>query len=556
MNGAELLARELRRRGVRHVATLCGHGLDPLDEALDRTGIRLVDVRNEQSAGYIAEATGRLSRKVGVCAVSSGVAHANAMTGVVNAYFDGAPMMLITGSGPRETIGLGHFQDLDQVALADPVCKYSCLIDRPERIGQYLHEAFSAAISGRPGPVHLTFPLDVQQREVPLGGIHVHRPMSVPESQPGPSELSRVASMMADAERPVIVAGSGVYYAKGERALASFCDRFAIPAMVPVWDRGSFPVAHSAYMGVIGAATGGAEILADADLVIVLGARSDYRLGYLQPPTVDENAAIVRVDADPAELDQGTGAHVTVTASPAAFLRDLEITCELVIPKTDWLIEAQGRKQTYRHQVVAAQRPDEGCHALDVVEAIGEALTPDTTLVIDGGNIGQWAHQVLNDSYPGHWLTCGISGVVGYGIAGAMAARLNDPDHPVILLSGDGALTFTIAELEAATRQGLPFVVVLADDQAWGITLTGHEGNFGRGITSELGPIDYVAMARSFGAEAMRIEEPEAILPAILTAVGADVPTLIHVPVVRSNPLKDRAHNGAQTRAAVSDRVR
>ena len=362
--------------------------------------------------------------------------------------------------------------------------------------------------------------------------------------------------MMADAERPVIVAGSGVYYAKGERALATFCERFAIPTVVPIWERGSFPSDHASYMGVIGSATGGPEILADADLVLVLGARSDYRVGYLQPPTVDENAAIVRVDADPAELDQGTGAHVTVTASPAAFLRDLEVTCEFVIPKTDWLIEAQGRKQAYRDQVVGAQRPDEGCHALDVVEAIGEAMTPETTLVIDGGNIGQWAHQVLNDSYPGHWLTCGTSGVVGYGIAGAMAARLNDPDHPVILLSGDGALTFTVAELEAAVRQGLPFVVVLADDEAWGITLTGHEGQFGRGITSELGPIDYVSMARSFGAEAMYIDEPEGILPAILTAMGSEVPTLIHVPVVRSNPLKDRAHPGQASRADVVDRAR
>ncbi len=361
---------------------------------------------------------------------------------------------------------------------------------------------------------------------------------------------------MAEAERPVVVAGGGVYYAKGERALASFCDRFAIPAMVPIWDRGSFPKEHGSYVGVIGSATGGPEILADADLILVLGARSDYCLGYLQPPTVDENAAIVRVDADPAELDQGTGAHVTVNASPAAFLRDLDVTCEFVVPKTDWLIEAQGRKQTHRDQVVSAVRPDEGCHALDVVEAIGEAMTADTTLIIDGGNIGQWAHQVLNDRYPGHWLTCGTSGVVGYGIAGAMAARLNDPDHPVILLSGDGALTFTVAELESATRQGLPFVLVLADDEAWGITLTGHEGHFGRGITSELGPIDYVGMARSFGAEAMRIDEPEAILPAILTAIGAEVPTLIHIPVVRSNPLKDRAHAGVATRTDVSDRVR
>lgn len=151
MNGAELFARELRRRGVRHVATLCGHGLDPLDEAFDLAGIRLVDVRNEQAAGYIAETTGRLSRKVGVCAVSSGVAHANALTGVLNAHLDGAPMLLITGCGPRETIGLGHFQNFRQVELAEPICKYARLIDQLEQIGQYIHEAFSVAVSGRPG---------------------------------------------------------------------------------------------------------------------------------------------------------------------------------------------------------------------------------------------------------------------------------------------------------------------------------------------------------------------------------------------------------------------
>ena len=182
MTGAEVFAKELRRRGVRHVATLCGHGMDHLGDALEQTGIRLVDVRNEQAAGYIADATGRLSRRVGVCAVSSGVAHVNAMAGLANAHFDGAPMLLVTGCGPTETIGLGHFQDFDQLAIAQSLCKYVKLIDRPERIQEYMHGAFAAATVGRPGPVHLTFPLDIQEAELTIGAVQIHRPVSQPES--------------------------------------------------------------------------------------------------------------------------------------------------------------------------------------------------------------------------------------------------------------------------------------------------------------------------------------------------------------------------------------
>ena len=537
MTGAEVFARELRRRGIGFVATLCGHGMDPLDNALEQAGIRLVDVRNEQAAGYIAEAAGRLGRRVGVCAVSSGVAHVNAMTGVANAYFDGAPMMLITGCGPTSTIGLGHFQDFDQLAAIKALCKYVKLIDRPERVQQVLNEAFSAATTGRPGPVHLTFPLDVQDAEVPIGAVQIHRPVSSPECLPGPMEINRIASMLAESEHPLIVAGNGVYYDNAERALEQFSKSFDVPVVCPIWDRGSVPEQMETFMGVIGTATGGVDLLSDADLILMLGARCDYRVGYLQQPDIGDHAAIVRVDVDASELDQGTGAHVAVHSGPGAFLSDLATICEgFVPPKIDWMADARSRKEAFRKRVVSAKRPEEGCHALDVVEAIGRVLTDDTTLVIDGGNIGQWAHQVLCDRYPGHWLTCGASGVVGYGIPGAMAARLLDPDRPVILLSGDGASTFTIAEIESATRQGIPFVMVVADDESWGITLTGHEKKFGRGITSELGKIDFVMLARSFGALGVRVDDPEGIEPAIREALSAPQPTIIHVPIVKGNP--------------------
>ena len=540
MNGADLLVAELRKKDVAFVATLCGHGLDDLDDACDRAGMRLVDVRNEQAAGYMAEAVGRLSRKVGVCASSSGVAHVNALTGVCNAHFDGAPMLLITGSGSSGTAGLGHFQDLDQVAIAAPLCKYAATIHHPERIPQALHEAFEAAISGRPGPVHLTVPQDVLAGDIQADAIvRVHDASHpAPTIAPGsPAEIDRIAELIARSARPLLVAGSGTHYADGGDALAEFTRTLAVPAVTPIWDRGAVPRPIETFMGVVGAASGGPRLLPDADLVLMAGAVCDYRVGYLQPPAVRPDAKVVRIHADPFHLNQGAGGHLRVAADPRTALSQLSKAARSmkIAPGTAWLEEAARRRDAFRRRCLAARKGN-GLHALDVIHAVQSVLTDDTVVIIDGGNVGQWAHQVLCDRYPGHWLTCGASGVVGYGIPAAMAARLLYPDRHVILISGDGALTFTVAELEAAARQSLPFVVLLADDEAWGITLSGHEARYGRGITSELGPIDFAAMANAFGARGACIERAGQILPALRDGLDAERPTLIHVPVVRSSP--------------------
>ena len=215
MTGAELFARELRAHGVEWVSTLCGHGLDPLFEACLRAGLRLVDTRNEQAASYIADACGKLTRRPGVVAVSSGVAHVNALAGLTNAHFDGAPMLLVSGAAALATMGRGHFQDLDQVALAAPVSKSARLIDRAERIPEMVAQAFETAVAPRPGPVHLTFPMDVQRAEI-----------EVPPATPPRRERSEPVSappVLPDAERPLLVAGSGVFYAGQSEALARFC---------------------------------------------------------------------------------------------------------------------------------------------------------------------------------------------------------------------------------------------------------------------------------------------------------------------------------------------
>jgi len=542
MTGAEILVEELQARGVKFIATLNGHGLDPIYLACRQAGMRMIDVRNEQAAGYMAEVTGRLTRSVGVCAVSGAVAHANALTGVLNAWFDGAPMLLITGITPLAELGWGNFQDFNPVPMAEPICKYARLVDTPHRVGQFVHEAFAAATSGRPGPVHLAMPLDVGSAEVDNKDVirsKVRRGEVALAGLGDPDLVAEAARMLRQAERPVLVIGSGLYYARGEVALARFLTQQRIPTMLPIWDRGSVVQTNEAFLGVVGAASGEPRILAEADLVILAGAEFDYRVCQISPPGLASNAQVVRIHADPSRLRNGVEAHLSILGSPAAVLEQLADECRRLNcpPAESWLAEARRRRQQFRQQCLeTATRLRPGINGCDVVQAIHQVVTEETVWLVDGGNIGQWFHQLLPNRCPGHWITCGASGVVGWGLPGAIAARAIDPDRPVILLSGDGSFTFTVAELECAARQDLPFVAVVADDQRWGITASGQTKQYGQPLYSTLGPTRLDRVAEGFGCVGLRVESAERLVPALQEALAAGRPTVIHVPIVPGGP--------------------
>jgi acetolactate synthase-1/2/3 large subunit len=502
MTATEWLVQGLQERGVEWMATLCGHGLDPLYHAARNAGMLLVDTRNEQTAAYMAECYGRLTGRPGICAVSSGVAHVNALTGFANAWFDGAPMLLISGAAAFATAGLGHFQDMDQVSLARPMAKYAHSIDCAERTIQILDEALQAATSPPPGPVHLTFPMDIQNTEVE----RMVRPSVVPKySVPAGDEVD-----LDRFESPLIVAGSGVFYAGEGEELMCFSERFSIPMVVPIWDRGCVTRKIDTFMGVIGAASGGPKLLTDADCLILAGATVDYRLGYLHSGPLRPEATVVQGWR---QL-RGTKRHDA------------------------WLADAGRRREDFRHGIVqvAEEQAKKGMHALHIISALRPYVDQDAVLLIDGGSIGQWAHQLLGDRYPGHWLTCGRSGVVGWGLGGAMAARLAYPKRPVILLAGDGAFTFNVAEIECAVRQDLHFVAIVADDLGWGITRTGHLKQFGEVISSDLGPVDFVRLAESLGARGVSITSPDQLTTEIDRALGERAVTVLHVRIVGGNP--------------------
>ncbi len=542
MNGADLLVRELQARGVPFVSVLCGNGLGSFLKSAAEAELRLIDTRNEQAASYIADAYARLTRRVGVCAVSSGIAHVNAFAGLLNAHYDGAPVLLITGASGSANLGRGSFQDLDQVALAKPLCKRAELVTQPERIPQAVHEAFAAATSERPGPVHLTIPADVLSSEI--DETRIRTPFStfgeVKNKAAGDAELvSDAANMLADAKRPIIVAGSGIFYAQGGDALEKFVKLSRIPVVTPIWDRGVVNRSTEEFLGVIGAASGEPKLLGDADLILLAGTMVDYRVRYLDSPPLSEGVKVVRIDVDPAGLNQGVEPDVAILGDAQTVFQQFEEEwrSRCYDSHENWLSDARKSHTEFYSRWAESPVRTEPMTGAHIVDALKTVITEETIFLVDGGNIGQWAHMVLcPDRYPAHWLTCGASAVVGWGVPGAMAARLTFPDRPILLLSGDGAIGFGIPEFESATRQNIPFVTVLADDRAWGIVVTGQRKSRGPIVASEFSSVQFSKVAEGFGARGIRVEKPEEIAPAIKEGFDSDKPTLIHVPIVARGP--------------------
>ncbi|RJS84215.1 thiamine pyrophosphate-binding protein [Candidatus Bathyarchaeota archaeon] len=537
--GAEIIASTLKSYGVNFVSTLCGNGLNAFYIACRKAGIKLIDTHNEQAAAYIADAYGRLTGKLGVCAVSSGIAHSNALTGVANAYFDGGPMLLISGASAGYGAGKGVFQEYDQVSLAAPICKFAKCVYRIKDLRFILEEAVRISLSGRPGPVHLTVPVDVMEGSIEEKTTGSSQRLldfqEVRSGLPDAHLVEKAAKMIKDSRRPIIVAGSGVFYSKGQKALIRLSETADIPMVIPIWDRGSIEKPHPNFLGVVGAASGEPRLLEDSDLVIVIGARVDYRIGFLEPPKVDLNAQVIRIDIDPSELMQGRTPDLAVLGNPRLIMNAIADSL-LKIGGADhkaWLEETRRRWRSFRSRWVERSPPEGQVTGWHIVEAIRPLLTEDLIFLIDGGNIGQWVHMVLADHYPGRWLTCGASAVVGWGIPGAMAAKLAFPDKPVLLLSGDGAFGFCIAEIESAVRHNLPFVAVVSNDSAWGIVVSTQKCRFGAEgvIASRFRGIRFDKVAEALGAEGLRVENPKDLKRAIEDRLSSNVPTVIDVPV-------------------------
>lgn len=535
MNGADALIKGLQDRGVEFIALLCGNGTEAIIASAHEANLRMVDTRNEQAASYLAEAYAKLARKIGVCVVSSAIAHINAMAGMMNAWFDGTPFLLITGHSPSDTMRRGNFQDCDHIALSQPLCKYTELVTDPQRIPQALHEAIAAATSGRPGPVHLTIPKDALEGEfnpaVPMPPLG-NRGMAINISAAAPAAIAEAAALIDKADKPLVVAGGGVFYADGGEPLLQFARQIGAPIATPIWDRGVVQNPSDLFMGVIGAASGEPDLQPRADLMIIAGAAVDYRTRYLDRPPLRENLKIIRIDVDPTQLHQAVEPEVALLGDPGTVFGQLTAEYSGGMHEA-WLAEARQVHRDFYSQWDGRPETEAGAMiGYDVAAALRACLTKDTALIVDGGNIGQWAHKLLfQDSYPSSLLTCGASGVIGYGVPGAMACKLAWPERRALLLTGDGSLGFCLPEFHSAVRHGLPFVAVLANDEAWGIVVSGQRKADRPCAASMLGHCGWVRAVEGLGGRGVLVDSPEQIAPAVEEGFASGVPTIVEVPL-------------------------
>ena len=530
--GGELVARVLKQAGVGHVFTLCGGHILPIYDGCVKDGIGVIDVRHEQAAAHAADAYARLTRNVGVAIVTAGPGVTDAVTGVANAHAARSPLLLIGGAAPLGLRGLGALQEMEQVALLRPITKGAWSVAETRQIPQVLTTAIRVARSGRPGPVFVDIPVDlllntVEDRLAPIPTDYVHRTPLAGD----PAAIERLAALLAGAERPVVMAGSGVYWDDAAAALATFADTVGVPVFMNGAGRGALPAAHPlAFAQARGFALG------QADVVVVLGAPLDFRLGYGRPPTFAENARVGMVDCDPEELGRNRSLAVGIVGHIGRVLDQVTavLPASTAARFADWRARVGVRERESRERLDAQGTADDipVSHYRWAAE-IARHVTPDTIVVGDGGDVVGCASKIVRLHRPGQWLDPGPFGCLGVGPPFAIAAKLLHPDRRVLLIAGDGAFGLNGMEMETAVRFRLPITCIVGNDGGWGQIRNPQLSFFGeeRAVATSLPTTRYDLMVEALGGRGVLVRDPKEIGPALERALQSDDVWCINVPL-------------------------
>jgi len=519
VTGGELVVQVLVQHGVRHLFTLCGGHILPIYDACLKHGIAIVDVRHEQAAAHAADAYARLTRNLGVAAVVPGPGVTDAVTGVANAFAARSPMLLVGGASPRALKGMGALQEMEQVALFAPITKGAWAVPETRLIPEYLGTAIRTARSGRPGPVFVEIAVDLLMGTVDAVAAPIVACDATPLPGPAPSDVERATELLARAERPVVIAGSGVYWDRAWGALAAFAQRAAVPVFMNGMGRGCLSADHAfAFQLARGLA------LREADLVLVLGTPLDFRLGYGQAPVWAEGARLVLADADGSEFGKNRPADVGIAADVRLTLEGL---AQAVPAGGDartaaWRRRLRDKETAERAKLAVLAASDQApISHYRLAAELAAVMDERTCLVGDGGDVVTCASKLVPLSRPAQWLDPGPLGVLGVGPPFALAAKLLHPDERVILLSGDGTFGLNGMELETAVRFDLPLTCVVGNDGGWGMIRTIQEAFYGRErlVATSLPFTRYDWVVEALGGTGETIEDPRRLRPALERAL-------------------------------------
>ncbi len=537
VQGGWLVAKTLRELGVRDVFSLGGGHINPIYKACLDCGVRIIDTHHEQGASMAADAYGRVRRKPGVCLVTAGPGFTNALTGVAGAYMSNAPFIIISGrSGVEENDRLS-LQEIDQQAMVAPITKWARTVYDHKRIPEYISSAYKKAISDRPGPVYLgmsyevLYPYCKEDEVVPYNTTVPAYKIEAPDSV-----IEEAVGILKSSERPVAIAGSGSWYSGADKEIARLINITNMPLFTLNFGRGIVSDDHPACFGAASPSAPNAfrEITSQADLIVLLGVRLSLYIGFGQ--TFNPNAKVIQVDIDPAEIGRNRPADLGVVGDLGKVVA--KINDRIREESTNfnygtWLKKAQTLRDKEWRRVGDLISSDKiPIHPVRVVKAVQDVLGGDGIFVIDGGDTQSWADGCYQVKNPGHYVKGGPLGCMGVGVPFAIGAKTAVPNRQVALVSGDGAIGMNFMEYETAIKHKIPFVAVVCNDRAWGMTKHQLEITYGKespkiGVDLEFTPFHEVVNV--LGGYGELVTDPAELRGALERAFSSDLPALLNV---------------------------
>ncbi len=529
-HGGHIVARYLKEvEGADTIFSLSGgHILPVLDGCLEY-GIKVIDVRHEQAAAMMAHAWSIYAGRPGVCLVTAGPGFTNTLTGVANAYHEGAPMVVLSGVGSLRELDKGALQDVNQVDMIKPVTKWTGKCHDVARIPEYMQAAFSHAISGRPGPVYLELPPDILIPRV--GEVEVSFPpergtrMTVRADE---DLVAEAAELLNGAEKPLLIGGDGICWSDAGTELLELVEKAGIPVLLLNNARGTIPDEHPFSLWR-GGFTGLIAALSMADVVLAVGIRFNWLLNY---GDYVANARVIRVDIDPVEVNRNRIADVALVGDAGAVLEQLnrEVAAK---DRGGWLETLAGIQTTLsegdRQQM---ETPTDPIHPFRLMYQLRQAAGDDAIYIIDGGDTVYFGLIALRASVKAGVIANGLQfGSLGIGMPFGIAAKLACPDRRVIVVSGDGSFGLNAMEFETAARHGVPVVCVICNDQAWGSAKHSQELCYSadRVCGTELGVVHYEGMVEALGGHGEFVTRDEEMIPAIERALESGKPACVNV---------------------------
>ena len=547
LNGAQITVRLLERQGIRIVTGYPGGAILPIYDALGQsTVIRHVLARHEQGAGFIAQGMARASGEVAVCMASSGPGATNLLTAIADAKLDSIPLVAITGQVPKAMIGTDAFQEVDTYGLSIPITKHNFLVSSTEELLEVIPRAFEIAASGRPGPVLIDIPKDVQARSIEIS--QWPDPGRCRPAAPAPADaLQQAATMINSAARPLLYLGGGVVHSGASALAVELAEKANLPTVMTLMALGAMPVDHALSLGMLG--MHGARYcnlaLDECDLLIAVGARFDDRATG-KVAAFCPNAQIIHIDIDPAELDKIKTAHIGITADVSEALSRL-LPMVSANSREIWVDRIRSLKAEFPQVFPDADRP---LSHFGLIREIAEHLDDDATIATDVGQHQMWVAQAYPLRRPRQWLTSGGLGTMGFGVPAAIGAALAEPQRTVVCFTGDGSILMNIQELVTAGEEGANVKIVLMNNATLGLVHQQQTLFYGeRLFASQFKAMpDFVRAGQALGIAAVNLDaaaDPVASLHAALDQPG---PCLIHASIDAEQKVYPMVPPGAANR--------